>query len=114
MPWNPARPAAPPVSPDPGIEMRFADDGVIVLELLGTLDRDTGRALEQAAMAVAVSDGTTRMDIDLRRLEGYTPEGADALVACRAHCAGLPGGLHYRTGRGPGREALLAAYSRQQ
>lgn len=104
----------PATAPEPGIEMRFADGGVIVLELMGTLDGDTGQALEQAAMAVAASDGTTRLDIDLRGLEGYTPEGADALVACRTHCAGLAGGLHYRTGRGPGREALLAAYSRQQ
>jgi len=114
MPWNsPAHPTRP-VAPDPGIEMRFAADGVIVLELLGTLDGDTGEALEQAAMAVASSDGTTRLDIDLRRLEHYTPDGADALVACRSHCAALAGGLHYRTGRGPGREALLAAYSRQR
>ena len=39
-------------------------------------------------------------------------EGAvDSLVQCRAICGDLPDGLHYRTGRGPGRAALLAAYT---
>jgi hypothetical protein len=32
------------------------------------------------------------------------------LVTCRTLGSDLPGGLHYRTSRGPGREALLSAY----
>ena len=32
-------------------------------------------------------------------------------MRCRAVCGDLPDGLHYRTGRGPGRAALLAAYT---
>ena len=95
------------------IEMRFADGGVIVLSLTGELDKAAGDALQEAAAAVAESDDTTRLDIDLRALASFTPEGADALVACRSLATSLPGGLHYRTGRGPGRAALLAAYARR-
>jgi hypothetical protein len=95
------------------IEMRFADGGVIVLTLAGELDQEAGAALEEAAAAVAASDDTTRLDIDLRSLTSFTPEGADALVACRSLATSLAGGLHYRTGRGPGRAALLAAYARR-
>ena len=55
--------------------------------------------------------GPSRIDVDLRALESYTDAGARALVGCRDLGAKLPEGLHYRTGRGPGREALLAAYT---
>ena len=51
------------------------------------------------------------MDIDLCSLTGYTDAGAGSLVACRDLCTELPDGLHYRTGQGPGRDALLAAYA---
>jgi hypothetical protein len=86
-------------------------DGVaVVLELSDSLDPAVGRALVDAVTA-AVATGPERVDIDLRSIVSWTIEGAGALVQCRELCRDLPDGLHYRTGRGPGREALLAAYA---
>ena len=59
----------------------------------------------------AVADGPERLDIDLRAAADLDPDGAIALVRCREICGDLADGLHYRTGRGPGRDALLAAYT---
>jgi hypothetical protein len=87
-----------------------ADAGTIVLELSDLLDGGTGAALVAAAEA-AVTTAPQRVDIDLTALRSWTQDGAAALVACRAVCSDLPDGLHYRTGRGPGRAALLAAYT---
>ena len=53
----------------------------------------------------------SRIDVDLRSLDSFTDAGARALVGCRDLASHLPEGLHYRTGRGPGRDALLAAYT---
>ena len=86
------------------------DGAAVVLELSTTLDDTVGRALVDAATA-AVATAPQRLDIDLRNLESWTPDGASALVRCREICGDLAGGLHYRTGRGPGREALLSAYA---
>ena len=82
----------------------------VVLELSDLLDATTGDALVAAAEA-ALTTGPDRVDIDLRGLQSWTKDGAVALVRCREVCSDLPGGLHYRTGRGPGRAALLAAYT---
>jgi hypothetical protein len=82
----------------------------VVLELSDLLDARAGEALVAAASA-ATEAAPERLDIDLRHLQAWTQEGAAALVRCREICADLPGGLHYRTGRGPGRAALLAAYT---
>src|SRR5688572_14050922 len=86
------------------------DGAALVLELSDHLDADTGAALVAAAEAALVA-APERVDIDLRGLQSWTREGVAALVRCRAVCADLPDGLHYRTGRGPGRAALLAAYT---
>jgi hypothetical protein len=86
------------------------EGAAVVLELSDTLDDAAGRALVEAA-AAAVATGPQRLDIDLRSLRTWTPDGAAALVRCREICGDLADGLHYRTGRGPGREALLSAYS---
>jgi len=64
-----------------------------------------------AAAEAARSTGPDRIHIDLRGLQTWTQEGVAALVRCRTICSDLPEGLHYRTGRGPGRAALLAAYT---
>lgn len=85
------------------------EGSTVVIAVERTLDAREGEALVEAARA-ALAAGPARLDIDLRALEGYTEEGARALVACRDLGAELPEGLHYRTGKGPGREALLAAY----
>src|SRR5215218_1120160 len=82
----------------------------VVLELSDLLDAPAGDALVAAALA-ALETAPERVDIDLRLLQSWTQEGAAALVRCREICGDLPDGLHYRTGRGPGRAALLAAYA---
>lgn len=85
-------------------------DAVVVLELADLLDAQIGAALVAAAEA-ALAAQPDRVDIDLRRLQSWTQDGVTALVRCREICGDLPDGLHYRTGRGPGRAALLAAYA---
>ena len=91
--------------------IRVATDGTtVVIAVVRCLDIPTGEALISAANA-AVATGPTRLDIDLRALENFTQEGADALASCRVLGSRLAEGLHYRTGRGPGRDALLAAYT---
>ena len=87
-----------------------SEGAAVVLELSDTLDATVGQALVDAA-TTAVADAPERLDIDLRQLRTWTPEGAIALVRCREICSDLADGLHYRTGRGPGRDALLSAYS---
>jgi hypothetical protein len=86
------------------------EGAAVVLELSDNLDASVGQALVEAA-TVAVADAPERLDIDLRQLRTWTPDGAVALVRCREICGDLADGLHYRTGRGPGRDALLSAYS---
>jgi hypothetical protein len=91
--------------------IRVATEGTtVVIAVARCLDVPTGEALLSAATA-AVATRPSRLDIDLRELENYTPEGAGALASCRALASELTEGLHYRTGRGPGRDALLAAYT---
>lgn len=86
------------------------DGTAVVLELSDSLDPAVGRVLVDA-VASAVATEPERVDIDLTAITDWTLEGARALVECREICRELPGGLHYRTGRGPGRDALLAAYA---
>ena len=86
------------------------EPGTVVLALADLLDAGAGAALVAAAEAARAKQ-PERVDIDLTALQSWTQEGAAALVRCREVCGDLPDGLHYRTGRGPGRAALLAAYS---
>ena len=86
------------------------DDAAVVFELSDTLDAATGAALVAAAESAVVAV-PQRVDIDLQQLRAWTHDGVSSLVRCREICRDLPGGLHYRTGRGPGRDALLAAYT---
>lgn len=104
-----------PVTPlEPLRAVESTDTGdVVVLTVRGRLDGDTGAALVRAA-ATAVGDEAVRVDIDLCSITGFTTEGAHWLVRCRRLSGELPEGLHYRTGRGPGQDALLAAYAEEQ
>ncbi|MGH9262239.1 MAG: hypothetical protein ACRD08_20465 [Acidimicrobiales bacterium] len=86
------------------------EGGTIVLSVVRCLDDAAAGALLDAA-AAALDAGPDRIEVDLRCLDSFTDAGARALVGCRDLGARLPQGLHYRTGRGPGREALLAAYT---
>lgn len=91
------------------VTVRTEGDAV-VLELSDSLDLDVGRVLVDA-VATAVATGPERVEIDLCSITTWTEDGAQALVQCRELCCDLPDGLHYRTGRGAGRDALLAAYA---
>lgn len=93
-----------------GLEVAV-DDEIVVLTVRGHLDVTVGDAVT-AATEGAVRRQARRLDIDLREVLSFTLEGVAALRACRSLAAGLREGLHYRTGRGPGRQALLAAYPR--
>lgn len=93
--------AAPPSPP--------ADDEDVVLELHGTLDARAGQRL-LADVERATHRRPSRIQIDLGHLAAYTPEGLAALRSCRELTRGLRRGLHYRTVRGPGREAIRAAF----
>lgn len=95
--------------PEPAAINVTSDGTAVVIAVEGGLDVSVGNALIDAATA-AVATGPSHLDIDLRGLESFTDEGARALVTCRTLGSDLPEGLHYRTSRGPGREALLAAY----
>jgi hypothetical protein len=111
---SPTRPTAAgsdaPDSMTEAPDINVTSDGTaVVIAVAGGLDQSTGQALIDAATA-AVATGPSHLDIDLRGLESFTDEGASALVTCRTLGSELPGGLHYRTSRGPGREALLSAY----
>jgi hypothetical protein len=96
--------------PEPTAISVTSDGTAVVIAVGGRLDRSTGDALIDAATA-AVATRPSHLDIDLRGLESFTGEGAKALVTCRTLGSELPGGLYYRTSRGPGRGALLSAYS---
>ena len=98
-----------PLDPERAVE-RGADGDTVVLTVRGCLDGAAGAALVQAA-AEATQAAAARIDIDLCGVTGFTPEGARWLLRCRRLSAQLPGGLHYRTGRGAGQEALLVAYA---
>ena len=95
----------------PGGGIRVTTEGdVAVLNVWGCLDTEVGEAVRAAAQN-AVRERARRLDIDLRQVVAFTAEGAVALRDCRVDGAELQEGLHYRTGRGPGRQALLAAYA---
>ncbi len=103
-------PPVTPVAPRRAPVTVQADGTAIVLVLNDQLDKTAAEALVTAAQAAVATD-PERVDIDLRQLLAWTEDGVGALVQCRAICGDLPDGLHYRTGRGPGRAALLAAYA---
>ena len=84
-------------------------EGTVVLSVAGYLDGDSGGAL-LAALDAALEVSPQRVEVDLARVDGYTPEGLDALHSCREVSFRLAEGLHYRTVPGPGQEAFLAAF----
>lgn len=85
----------------------------LVVSVGGILDRPTGNRLVDA-VARGIDRGlprVQRVEIDLQGLSAFTAAGAEALVRCRGFGRRLPGGLHYTTVDGPGREAFLTAFS---
>lgn len=100
--------------PEMGAETTTVPREAAVVPLIGRLDGEAGlRLLEQARHALAA--GATRLDIDLSEVTAYTPAGSAALLACRDLPCPDDGAtvadVHYRTSRGPGRDALLEAFA---
>ncbi len=105
--------ASSPDVPTPSPIDVTTEGTTVVLAVVRCLDDAAGGALLDAASAALDAGPTRRIEVDLRALDSFTDAGARALVGCRDLGTKLPEGLHYRTGRGPGREALLAAYTDQ-
>jgi hypothetical protein len=80
-----------------------------VVTVRGRLDAATAVDLESLVRDL-VEHGLVGLEIDLREVAEWSGAGADGLVRCHRIAARLTDGLRYRTGRGPGHEALLAAY----
>lgn len=98
-----------PLQPDRAVDATATGD-VVLLTVRGRLDGSTGAALVRAA-ATAVAEEAVRVDIDLGSITSFTADGARWLARCRRLSTQLREGLHYRSGRGPGQQALLVAYA---
>ena len=97
-------------TPTPRVQTTRDGDGT-VLTVAGPLDIHAGAEL-LAAVAEAVSAGSTRLDIDLSSIDSFDDHGASSLLACRDAARALNGGLHYRTcSGGAGQDVLLQAYA---
>jgi anti-anti-sigma regulatory factor len=93
-----------------GAKVSIEGDDTIVVTVRGRLDAAAAVELE-AVVLDQVALGPRGLDIDLREVTDWSEAGADGLVRCHRLAAQLADGLRYRTGRGPGHEALLAAYA---
>src|SRR3546814_17801504 len=80
------------------------DGAAVVFELSDVLDSATGSTLVAAAESAVIAE-PDRVDIDLQQLRDWTEGGVTSLVRCREICRDLPGGLPYRHGKCPGRDA---------
>jgi hypothetical protein len=83
--------------------------GTVTITLTGALDANGG--VELLAALRAELETATRIDIDLRGVTSWTPEGARSLRRARSLATRLTDGLHFRTGPGAGQEALLDAFA---
>jgi hypothetical protein len=110
-PVAPVVDATPPDGADAPSILVVADGATVVISVERTLDTFAGATLARLAAAAVDENEPQRLDVDLRALEDYTEDGARALVALRSLGGRLAEGLHFRTGRGPGREALLIAFT---
>lgn len=84
-------------------------NGTVVLSVTGRLDAEAGAAL-LAALNAALEISPDRVDVDLVAVDDFTPEGLDALQACRGLSCRLAQGMHFRTVGGPGQAAFLEAF----
>jgi hypothetical protein len=111
-------PPVPAGVPAPGAAGPGGGAEGAVLAVTGCLDGGAGLRLLAAAKG-ALAAGACRIDVDLCAVTDFTPPGTAALAACRqlaARAGDRPGGVevHYRTSRGPGRDAMLAAFAQVQ
>jgi hypothetical protein len=103
------RPRTQATSPAPGRIHAVSVDSTLTLLVQGWLDAAVGAELVSAVRA-GMAPGIDRLDIDLRDVTGYTPQGAQALALIRDLSYALVDGVHYRT-VGVGGDALLAAFA---
>lgn len=92
------------------VRVTVEGDECVVVTVRGCLD--TGAAIElESVVAELIAAVPRGLDIDLREVTTWSEEGAEGLVRCHRLAAVLADGLRYRTGAGPGHDALLAAYA---
>jgi hypothetical protein len=106
--------AADPLATRPGGRPAVQRSGSLVtMVVTGQLDANAG--IELLACLQAEVESAERVDIDLLGVTGSSPEGARSLRRARTMLASrLTEGLHFRTGPGPGQEALLEAFSHEE
>ncbi len=85
------------------------DDDVVTISLYGRLDGGAAHLIMKALWA-AIERGAARIDLDLLAVRSWTEGGAEVLARCRALTSERPVGLRFRTGAGPGRDALIFAF----
>jgi len=100
--------AARPTTPPTRLAVQRAG-AVVTIVLSGQLDAHGG--VELLAGLQAEVERADRIDIDLRSLSSWTPEGARSLRRARSMSGRLSDGLHFRTGPGAGQDALLDAFA---
>lgn len=86
------------------------DDDIVTISLHGRLDGGVVHLI-LAALWSAIERGADRIDLDLLAVRSWTEAGAEALRRCRSVAAERPVGLRFRTTGGPGRDALLFAFT---
>jgi hypothetical protein len=104
-----ADPLAARPGPAPSGLVRDCDGAQVTITPTGALDANGG--VELLAALQAELETASRVDIDLRSVSGWTPEGARSLRRARSLAVRLVDGLHFRTGPGAGQEALLVAFA---
>jgi hypothetical protein len=83
-------------------------DGVdhVRVQVTGELDETSGRDLTATCSRV-LQQGPSRLDVDLRNVTAYTPEGAAALSECLRLGRHLVDGVNVQVCTDSGRRALL-------
>jgi hypothetical protein len=100
----------PTVDPTAG-QVRVAREGrLVTISLRGRLDAHAGVEL-LSSLQEEVEAAPERIDLDLRGIDDWTPEGARALRRAQRLASVLADGMRYRCVAGAGHDALLEAFS---
>lgn len=83
-------------------------DDRVVLRLDGRLDAEAAQVLLRAAAAAAAC-AAKRLEIDMRAVDSYTPEGVLGITGCRRLARHVPGGVAFLVAGGTSNGALLAS-----
>jgi hypothetical protein len=98
------------ISPAPGRVQAVSVGSTLTLLVHGRLDDVAGAQLLDA-VAAGLVPGIVRLDVDLRDVDGFTDDGAAALVRVRDLGSALADGVRYRSAAGAGGDAFLSAFA---